>query len=377
MIHNMERYIVFDGKDSKDICSATFPDVCVMPTGRILVSFRGGPTKTPNNVGENGYVCYSDDGGKTFTEPMAPFGTIEIDGKMAGHIRNFQLLPLGGNKLFGVASVVEEIGEELPYFNDETEAIKNTQLYAFFSEDGGVTFTQPKRIYMQQEYVGKSCVLTGPPLLLSDGRIMVNFEVYKTYYDRGEFGHNAACIFSRDGGNTWEKEVVMYSRQDIYGWDHRAAEIAPGHLVDYVWAFDRGSNNYVNMHMFESFDGGYTWTDIRDIGLPGQAGNPVVLPDGRLSLVYFDRTGIPTLKLVLSSDEGKTYTEPYEVYRHEAPKAEHQKNNYNEAWTEMNKFTAGHCFQAVLPDGNLLVVNYAGPEQHKTNAMLTKVCVTE
>ena len=100
-----------------------------------------------------------------------------------------------------------------------------------------------------------------------------------------------------------------------------------------------------------------------------------MLPDGRLALIYFDRTGVPTLKLVLSADQGKTYTEPFEVYRHEAPKAEHTKQAYAEAWTEMNKFTAGHCFQTVLPDGNLLVVNYAGPSQHRTNAMITKVLV--
>lgn len=370
-----ERSIVFDGSESENLCSATFTDVCVLPSGRILVSFRGGPTKTPNNVGENGYCCYSDDGGKTFTKPRAPFGTLEIDGRPTGHARNFQLLPLGGQRIFGVMSVVEEIGAELPYFNEETEAIKNTQLYTFFSDDGGETFSKPERIYMKGDYRDKACVLTGPPQLLSDGRIMVNFEVYKTYYDRGAFQHNAACIYSRDGGKTWEREVTICKRTDIYGWDHRACEIEPGHLVDYVWAFDRRINNYRNIHRMESFDGGYTWTDLQDTGLPGQAGNPVMLPDGRLALAYFDRTDAPTLKLVLSADQGKTYTEPFEVYRHEAPKAEHTKQAYAEAWTEMNKFTAGHCFQTVLPDGNLLVVNYAGPSQHRTNVMITKVLV--
>lgn len=370
-----ECYLVYDGKDSENIQSATFTDICVMPQGRILVSFRGGPTKTLTNIGENGYVCYSDDGGKTFAEPYAPFGSVEIDGKLTGHVRNFQLLPLSGDKLFGVASVVEEIGVDLHYFNDETEAIKNTQLYTFFSYDGGKTFTEPQRIYMKNIYKDKACVLTGPPLLLKDGRIMVNFEVYKTYYDTGDFGHNAACIYSDDGGKTWGEEVIVCERQDVYGWDHRAAEIENGHLVDYVWAFDRATNNYLNIHMTESFDGGYTWTKLYDTGLPGQAGNPIKLPDGRLALVYFDRTNVPTLKLVLSSDMGKTYTEPFDVYIHQAPKAENVKKEYKEAWVEMGKYTAGHCFQAVAPDGDLLVSYYAGPEQHQTNAMVTRVKV--
>ena len=370
----VEQLVVFDGSGSKDMCSATFQDVCVLPTGRILVSWRGGPQKGPINRGENGYYCISDDGGKTWTQPKAPFGTLKIDGG-EGRARGFQLLALGDNRVFGVMSLVEEIGEELPYFNEKTEAIKNTQLYTFFSEDGGETFSEPQRIVMKSKYRGLSCVLTSPPLLLKDGRIMVNFEVYKTYYDEGPFSHHAACIFSSDGGKTWGEEVTISEAGDIYPWDHRAGELEEGHLVDYIWTFDRRINDYLNIHMTESFDGGYTWSELIDVGLPGQAGNPVQLKDGRVALPYFDRTGVPTLKLAFSEDGGKTFGEPMVVYCHEAPKAEHAKSAYAEAWDEMGKYTAGHCFQDLTNDGNLVIVNYAGPQQHKTNTMITKVLV--
>ena len=370
----VEQLVVFDGSGSKDMCSATFQDVCVLPSGRILVSWRGGPQKGPINRGENGYYCVSDDGGKTWTQPKAPFGTLKIDGG-EGRARGFQLLSLGDNKVFGVMSLVEEIGEDLPYFNEKTEAIKNTQLYTFFSEDGGETFSEPQRIAMKSKYRGLSCVLTSPPLLLKDGRIMVNFEVYKTYYDEGPFSHHAACIFSSDGGKTWGEEVTISEAGDIYPWDHRAGELDEGHLVDYIWTFDRRINDYLNIHMTESFDGGYTWSELIDVGLPGQAGNPVQLKDGRVALPYFDRTGVPTLKLAFSEDGGKTFGEPMVVYCHEAPKAEHAKSAYAEAWDEMGKYTAGHCFQNLTNDGNLIIVNYAGPQQHKTNTMITKVLV--
>ena len=369
-----QQVVVYDGAGSKDKCSATFQDVCVLPSGRILVSWRGGPQKGPINMGENGYYCVSDDGGKTWTEPKAPFGTLKIDGG-EGRARGFQLLSLGGNQVFGVMSLVEEIGEDLPYFNEKTEAIKNTQLYVFFSDDGGETFSEPRRIEMKSKYRGLSCVLTSPPLLLKDGRIMVNFEVYKTYYDEGPFSHHAACIFSSDGGKTWGEEVTIAEAGDIYPWDHRMGELEEGHLIDYIWTFDRRINDYLNIHMTESFDGGYTWSAFIDVGIPGQAGNPAQLPDGRVALPYFDRTGIPTLKLAFSEDGGKTFGEQMVIYRHEAPKAEHAKSAYAEAWTEMGKYTAGHCFQDLDKDGNLLIVNYAGPEQHKTNTMITKVLV--
>ena len=369
-----EQVVVFDGSNSEQICSATFQDVCVLPSGRILVSFRGGPQKGPINYGENGYYCISDDGGKTWTEPKAPFGTLKIGGG-EGRARGFQLLSLGDDRVFGVMSLVEEIGKDLPYFNEKTEAIKNTQLYTFFSEDGGETFSEPQQIEMKSKYRGLSCVLTSPPLLLKDGRVMVNFEVYKTYYDEGDFSHHAACIFSEDGGKTWGTEVTISEAGDVYPWDHRMGELEKGHLVDYIWTFDRRINDYLNIHMTESYDGGYTWSEFVDVGLPGQAGNPVQLKDGRVALPYFDRTGVPTLKLAFSEDGGKTFGEPMVVYCHEAPKAEHAKSAYAEAWDEMGKYTAGHCFQDLSNDGNLLVVNYAGPETHKTNTMITKVLV--
>ena len=69
MVKIDEQVIVFDGSATPNICSATFQDVCVLPSGRILVSWRGGPQKGPINMGENGYYCISDDGGKTWTEP--------------------------------------------------------------------------------------------------------------------------------------------------------------------------------------------------------------------------------------------------------------------------------------------------------------------
>jgi hypothetical protein len=169
--------------------------------------------------------------------------------------------------------------------------------------------------------------------------------------------------------------VTISEAGDIYPWDHRMGELEEGHLVDYIWTCDRRINDYLNIHMTESFDGGYTWSELVDVGLPGQAGNPVQVPDGRVALPYFDRTGIPTLKLAFSSDGGKTFAEPMVIYRHEAPKAEHAKSAYAEAWDEMGKYTAGHCFQSLTNDGNLLIVNYAGPETHKTNTMMTKVLV--
>lgn len=367
----LRKTTVFDGYESENICSATFTDVACLPSGRILVSFRGGPTKTPYNTRENGYTCISTDGGISFSAPKAPFGTVMIDKTIPGHIRSYQLLPLGGKRIFGVASVVETMENDdlLPYFNEETEAIKDTRLFAFFSEDEGETFSDPVQIPMKAQYRDMACVLTGPPVLLKDGAVLVNFEVYKKYYDTRAIDHSAACILSRDGGKTWDTEVTMYQNPDVYAWDHRAGMLPDGSLVDFVWTFDRKKNDYLNIHRMESADV-RNWNGFEDTGLPGQAGNPVTLTDGRLALCYFDRTGIPTLKLALSRDGGHTFEEPLVIYEHKAPKAENAKSRYAEAWDEMGKYTAGHCFAEALPGNRLLIVFYRGPVKDKTNAAL-------
>ena len=62
-----------------------------------------------------------------------------------------------------------------------------------------------------------------------------------------------------------------------------------------------------------------------------------------------------------------------DLYVHGSRKAEHTKSQYNEAWTEMGKYTAGHSFLTLLGSGQLLVVNYAGPEKDRTDLMLTWV----
>ena len=130
------------------VSSQTFPWVTQTPSGRILVMFRGGPWKGPTNEGENGWYCWSDDGGQSFTDPAAPFGEIPLEGGGTGFIRSFQLLPLGGRNVFLVATVVTARDRALPYFNEATEGLKDSWLMTAFSTDDGATFGPLKPLPM-------------------------------------------------------------------------------------------------------------------------------------------------------------------------------------------------------------------------------------
>ena len=67
-----EQVVVYDGSKTADKCSATFQDVTVLPSGRILVSWRGGPQKGPINKGENGYsFVFTEDGETGFMDTGA------------------------------------------------------------------------------------------------------------------------------------------------------------------------------------------------------------------------------------------------------------------------------------------------------------------
>ncbi len=365
--------VVYDGGGSPSLCSATFPQVLETSSGRLLVTFRGAPTKAPGNTGEQAVLCVSDDSGRTFTPPRSPFSPPLIDGQKPSTIRMLQLLDLGGGRLFGAACVVEKTEDHIPYFDEATEGIKDTRIFTFFSEDDGNSFSPLTQLDLQNQYAGLCHVLTGPPLLTSDGRVMVNFEVYKRREDPRGWEHNAACIFSQDGGRTFGPERTILSSAQIYGWDHRAFESSPGVLQDAVWAFSRVTNNYLPIHFCESLDGGDSWSALWDTGISGQPGNAVRLPDGRTAFIYIDRTHHPVIRLCFSSDGCRSFGEAFPVYSHEQGNELNRKSLYKEAWSEMNKFTVGHPFVILLRDGRLLCVYYAGHERDKTNICLTWV----
>jgi hypothetical protein len=99
------------------------------------------------------------------------------------------------------------------------------------------------------------------------------------------------------------------------------------------------------------------------------------LRDGRLAMVYVDRAGAPAIRCRFSADGGRTWPESTRLSIYESGLAGQTvaKSGMNDAWSEMGKFSVGLPATAALPNGDILVVYYAGPGADRTNVMWARI----
>ncbi|NLZ70452.1 MAG: exo-alpha-sialidase [Clostridiaceae bacterium] len=318
-------------------------------------------------------MTYSDDMGKSWSEPSAPFVLPDIDG-VPGQCRSLKLLALGGSRVLAVACWVDASDPSLPFYDPDTEGLKDTRIFYAFSEDEGLSWTEPKLMDMGQ--IRDPVPLTGPPMMLKDGTIACQFEINKHLHDPSKWVHKSALIFSTDGGKTWRDPVIVTEVPDMYYWDQRPAVMSDGQtIVNFFWTFDGKSQQYLNIHASESKDGGRTWSPIWDTGIYGQPGQPADLGDGRLAVIAIDRSVRPIITVYTSRDRGRSYDESLVIYDHRIAGQDSVRMDLNEAWAEMAKFSVGHPHLIAIGKGELLAFYYAGTETDYTSVEFVRLKV--
>src|SRR5687767_2328881 len=91
-------------RKNTDMVSNIFPGVCVLESGRWLVSWRTGPSKHCRL--DRVLVRWSDDEGKSWSEPIEPLAPLKM-GRKPAVWRQLYLSPLGGNRVLGAACLVD------------------------------------------------------------------------------------------------------------------------------------------------------------------------------------------------------------------------------------------------------------------------------
>ncbi len=367
----LERGVVFPSEAGTDRQSCAFPQVAVLPGGRWLVSCRAACTKE-GMAGQHVLLRWSDDAGRTWRAPPAPFVPLPIDGS-PGQFRALGLTSLGGSRVLATLYWVDHSDPSRPFFNPHTEGLLDSRILFAESEDGGDTWTAPVRMDTSPFHVPTP--ITGPVLVLPDGERVCQFETNKTYDDTTKWIHRSVLMFSRDGGRTWPRHSVVTQDPRIFYWDQRPCILPDVRILDLFWTYDNGAATYLNMHARESEDAGHTWSALWDTGVPGQPAPVVPLPDGRLALVYVDRTGAPAIRCRISEDNGRTW--PAEttltLYESVLPSQTARKDVMADAWSEMGKFSVGLPATAALPNGDVLVVYYAGASTDCTSVEWVRV----
>ena len=359
----LEHGIAYSGADTPKYSSCCFPGICQLSDGTIFASFKGAAQKVPCNHTDHGVAVISQDGGKTWSEPFEPFAPPVVDGKPTT-IRTLYFLEIAPGDLLAVCNAVDGTMEDLPYYNEETEGLKETYILFSHSHDGGKTWDGLKRIQVQSFY-NQPLPLTGAPFLT--GRICIQFEVNKHYYETEYWVHHSCAVYSADGGYTWGDEVVITDNPNIYYWDQRISCLNDGTVADIFWTFDRDKGDYINIHFCKSSDGGRSFGTLKDTGLVGQPGNVISGKDGSMLAIYVNRDAAPVIRLAKSTDGGSTWEDALTVFDFGANTKGKQNAGMNDVWSEMGNFNIGHPFMTRLQDGRIMAYFYSGPSTHRTD----------
>jgi hypothetical protein len=137
--------------------------------------------------------------------------------------------------------------------------------------------------------------------------------------------------------------------------------VAPdGRVGSFAWTYDSTTATYLDIHRRISADGGMSWTPPEDLGVADQAARPAVFPDGSVVLAWVDRFGSKSIKARLAPDIAAPFDPASEVTVYAHPAAEAGSADTGEMLASMDLWSFGLPFAAALPDGDALVVYYAG-----------------
>ncbi len=167
------------------------------------------------------------------------------------------------------------------------------------STDGGLTWS-----------ARYDCLVNSPhgPIALADGRLLHAGKELWTDKRR-----NGVCL-STDDGQSWHWLAEIPTRSGDNPHDYHelhAVETGRGRLIVHI----RNHNpaNAGELLQSESDDGGKTWSIPHPIGVWGLPAHLLRLRDGRLLLSYGHRRPPFGNQARLSSDEGKSWSEPLTV----------------------------------------------------------------
>ena len=367
----VEQGIIYSGAESPELSSCAFPSICQLHDGTILASFKGAEQKGPYNKTDRTVVCISKDNGKSWSQPIEMFEPPVVDGKPTT-LRLIYFVEIASGHLLAVLNAVDATMEELPYYNEETEGLKDTYIMVSHSFDGGKSWDPLTRVQVESFY-DLPLPLTGAPFLTQDGRVGIQFEVNKPYYEEEYWVHHSAAVYSADGGYTWGDDVVITDSPSVYYWDQRLDVLKDGRVVDIFWTFDRKKGDYINIHTCQSTDGGRSFGKLTDTGLVGQPGNVIDGTEGKLLTVYINRDSAPVIRLAESMDNGQTWQDVQTVYEYGKNTKSKQNAGMNDVWSEMGAFSIGHPFVKRMEDGTIWVYFYSGPSTHRTDFHYVKI----
>jgi len=348
--------VIFEGTPGTPTANCGFGAIAQMPDRTLLATWRVGSDKTSHDG--NVWLSRSSDDGRHWEPPGVMLPTSEFAGRR-GTLLYAPLTVLGQDHLLATATWVDWPDPSIPFFDTATEEHLPVHALLAESHDAGRSWDAFRQV--DAEPYESHPLVCGPTHVMHDGRWSCWFEA-----DKGWSWHHAVVTFSGDEGKTWGDAVDVAHDPSgrYYYWDQRCDVGREGYCVAMFWTHDTRERQDVNIHISESTDGGRSWSAPRETPLRGQVAHPVLLPDGRLLVVYVDRFGAKTIRACVSGDggagAGKTFAgEELVIYRHGPSRPEPKTDK---GIMDSGLYTFGRPDALVDPDGSVWVVYYAGDD---------------
>lgn len=334
----------------------TFPSVTALANGTLLATLRAGDEKDSPKE-RIAFYC-SGDKGLTWSAPSYPFEPPTVRG-VGGTLKLCYITELAPNRLLAAAMWVDRTTYPgKPLFNAETEGCLPMVILLANSDDNGASWTDWREVPMPEE-IGPAS-LTSPIMRLADGRLAMSIETNKTYLDASKWLQRAVFFHSADEGQSWTGPVTVAEDPSgrIFNWDLRCAVAPDGRVGSFAWTYDTATASYLNIHRRISADGGASWSAAEDLGFADQAARPAVLLDGRVVLAWVDRFGTRSIRARLARSIDAPFQDEVEIYAH--AKAQAASSDTGDMLASMDVWSFGLPSATALPDGDVLVVYYAG-----------------
>lgn len=351
----VEQGTVIQGEAGSERAVAAFPSITVLAGGELLACYRIGPRKDAETCVTQ--LRRSSDGGRSWSAPASPFSS--VFGGVRGSLQVVYVTPLEGQLIASALWVDREAFPGQPLFNSETEGCLPMKVLVADSFDHAISWS-PWREVRVTAAVGPPS-LTNPIIRLPSGRLAISIETNKPYLDRSPWHQRVVYCYSSDRGQSWTlpRTVCEDPAGRIVHWDQRAAVGANGLLAAFSWTYDKPANRYLPVRRHLSRDEGLTWV-TSELDFADQPARPAVLADGRAVLAWVDRYGSSSIRARVAPSLDGAFRADTEVVLYEAHKPPEATAGTGEMLADMALWSFGLPYAEALPDGDVMVVYYAG-----------------
>lgn len=321
-----------------------WPTIAKTKTGELLVVFSGDRDSHVCPWGKT-QMIRSKDQGKTWSDPETINNT-PLDDRDGGIIQTKEgtlLVSWFTSLAFITASYFQ--GAVQRYMRHGEKLSRETREkwlgnWVRRSEDGGKTWGEPVKT-----------ISTAPhgPIQLKDGRLL--------YIGNGILGNKPTNTIeeSFDDGRSW-KVIADFPKPEGYigglGEPHMV-ELASGKLIA-LFRNEPKDRNKCFLLQTDSYDGGKTWSPLRDTGIWGYPPHLIELKNGWVVVVYGHRREPYGEKACISRDEGKTWDTDNQVFLSAAPGRD-----------------LGYPSSVQLDDGSLLTVYYQSEKKERPTCIMS------